>query len=817
MHGYFFKIAYMRIVFTIYSLCLLFSHTLNAQVIQVKNERTAVPIPQVLIYDSLSQHTVLTDLQGKADVSAFKDNSVLFFQHPSYELFSVSRSGLPTTIYLSEKIIQTDQVVISANKWEQELSGIPQDIIAIEETQIAFRNPATAADLLSQSGEIYVQKSQLGGGSPSLRGFAANSVLLVFDGVRMNNAIYRSGNLQNVISIDPLVLEGVEILQGSGAVMYGSDALGGVLDFHSKTPEITSENKILFVPDVMIRYASASQEKTIHGSLQISSKKWASFTSFSYTDFNDLKTGKNKDPDYPEYGRYPFIVGQDNGGHDIIIDSPDYLQEPTGYESQSFMQKVLFVPTPDIELVYSLYHNTTGNIPRFDRLIETDEEGIPVFASWYYGPQRWTMHSLRTTFFNANSMYDRFRVLAAYQHYEESRFDRRFNSPSLRKQQENLDIASLSLDAEKSLPSGINFYYGAEGIRNWVSSDASRRDIFSENTSPTTPRYPDGGSTYSSLAAYLSMTKTVSPQVNLTGGFRYTHIWLDATTLDEDAIILGARNLHLSNGAVNGHLGATWKINQHHHLRGLLSSGFRAPNVDDVGKIFELDGNDLVIPNNELEPEKTRNIELSYRYDRKGLTLESTFFYTYLTNAIVRGLATLNGSDSIFFNDSYRTLYAQVNASAAYIYGASFRGTYQFIDNLAITGTVTYTNGEEKNTREPLRHTTPLFGNITMTWLLKAVKLEAFLDFNGNRFREDIPSSEIDSKPYLYAMHISDNSLDGSPGWYTLNIRGSWQVIPSLAVNAAVENILDRHYRPYSSGISAPGRNITLSLRYRPF
>ncbi len=605
---------------------------------------------------------MLTDIRGIADLSPFRPDQKIFFRHPSFVIQSYRKSAIPSTVYLTELVIHTEQVVISANKWEQEVSDVPQNIVAIEASDIQFRNSPTSADVLAQSGEVYVQKSQLGGGSPSLRGFAANSVLLVFDGVRMNNAIFRSGNLQNVISIDPLALEGVEVLMGSGSVIYGSDALGGVMDFHTIEPGFSSTNKVLLQPSILTRYGSAANEKTIHGSLIAEGKKFSSFTSVSFNDYDDLKTGKTRDDDYPDWGLYPFVVGQDQSGNDIILADEPNIQTPTGYHALSILQKIRYRPSNGLDLQYSFYHNQTGNIPRFDRLIEVDDTNIPVNAEWYYGPQKWTMHSVRAILRQPSSLYDRLRILPSYQRYEESRFDRKFSSTSLRAQIESLDILGVSIDAEKSLWKNTDLYYGVETNVNWVESDAFRKNITDESTTPVTPRYPDEGSTFTNAAAYLSVTHSQNDQITYTGGLRYTHVWLNATTSDSDAAALGSRDVSLSNGAVSGNAGFTWKITPDHQISSLLSTGFRAPNVDDVGKVFELDGNDLVIPNNQLSPEKTYNAEISWRFEKKGLLLETTAFYTHLTDAIVRGRATINGVDSIAYNGDFYNLLSQVNA-----------------------------------------------------------------------------------------------------------------------------------------------------------
>ncbi|WP_084607817.1 TonB-dependent receptor plug domain-containing protein [Prevotella dentasini] len=132
--------------------------------------------------------------------------------------------------------VRLDEVVVSASKWRQNISEQPKRISVITPGESLFQNPQTAADLLELSGQVYVQKSQLGGGSPMIRGFATNRLLYSVDGIRMNTAIFRSGNLQNVISLDPFAMERTEVLFGPGSVIYGSDAMGGVMSFTTKNP-----------------------------------------------------------------------------------------------------------------------------------------------------------------------------------------------------------------------------------------------------------------------------------------------------------------------------------------------------------------------------------------------------------------------------------------------------------------------------------------------------------------------------------------------------------------------------------------------------
>jgi len=128
-------------------------------------------------------------------------------------------------IYLKPKVESLNQIVISASKFEQSKRDIPQTIVSMSAKEIALANPQTSADLLENTGHIYIQKSQLGGGSPMIRGFSTNRLLISVDGVRMNNAIFRGGNLQNIISIDPFAIQSTEVTLGAGSVRSSNEFL----------------------------------------------------------------------------------------------------------------------------------------------------------------------------------------------------------------------------------------------------------------------------------------------------------------------------------------------------------------------------------------------------------------------------------------------------------------------------------------------------------------------------------------------------------------------------------------------------------------
>lgn len=803
----------MKYSFTV--ILLLIVQPIMAQRLKVIDGKTKLPVENVVVIALNADEQTVSNSEGIVDLSWFGTASILSFQHPSYKELTLAKKDLPgNTIHLTERIIKMKDVVISANKWEQDPDEIPQEIISISAKEIAFKNPQTSADLLSQSGEVFMQKSQYGGGSPKLRGFAANSVLIVVDGARMNNGIYRSGNLQNIINIDPNALEGAEVVLGPGSVMYGSDALGGVMDFHVKGPRFTIDNDIDIHGTAFTRYSTAANEKTGHVSLSVGSKKLAWFGSFSYSDFDDLKSGSNRKEGYADFGKKTFLVGHDANGNDIVVANPDPdEQSPSGYGLWSVIQKIGFKATDYLVFNYGFYHSNTSDVPRYDRLLETDENGVPYDAEWYYGPQRWTMHSLKTTITKPTTFFDQAKATVAYQDYEESRMDRGFGDPRLRTRTEEVDVYSLNLDFDKQFGKN-HFFYGAEVLYNDIASSAMRVNQETGEVSNPDSRYPNGGSSYTSYAAYTSYNHHINKQWIISAGLRYSFVELEANYEDDGSLGFPFSSFELSNGALNGSMGLVYKPNEVLKTNVSLASGFRSPNIDDVGKIFDFSDGELQVPNPGLKPEYSYNAEAGFEWEiTDGLEVGISGFYTWLDNAMVRDDFSLNGQDSVVFSGEPSKVVALVNTSEAGIYGYHVEVEAEFSSYLAFQATITNTFGKDRSNSEPLRHTTPLFGRAALIFQKDKLRIEQSMVFNGNRFRNDIPDAEIVDKPVLYAMHDSDPSKDGSPGWAVFNLKGSYQIGKYVNVTGGVENIFNLHYRPYSSGISAPGRNFILAVR----
>ncbi|GAB4242263.1 MAG: TonB-dependent receptor [Ekhidna sp.] len=776
-----------------------------SQTIKVVDATTGKPVSDVFIYHENKDDVSYTDEKGRTDLSDFP-TGLLFLQHPSYHQQSVAYLGSDIFISLREKIMSFNEVVVSANKWEQQEESISQQIMSVNRKTISFQNPQTSADLLANTGQVYVQKSQLGGGSPKIRGFAANSVLLVVDGVRMNNAIFRSGNLQNVINIDANALESSEVIFGPGSVIYGSDALGGVMDFHTIDPKWATTGQSVVKANGLTRFSTAANERTGHLDFALSKQKFTFFHSSSFTAFDDLRAGGWRTGGYKgEFERK--VYAQRIDGEDQLVQNSDVnVQRFTGYNLFNTISKFKYRISDNMDVNYGFYYSTTSDIPRYDNLTETisaTSDSLDA-AEWFYGPQKWMMHHLKLNLYKETTLFDEARLTLAYQDFEESRNDRAFGDDRLRTRTENVAMYSAAIDIDKEFDRS-NLYYGLDFYHNDVTSEAFRRNIETGEIRNTSPRYPDGGSSYTSFAAYASYVRQLTGQVTLNTGLRYNSIWLKAKTEDPNASLIGTDEIDLKNGALNGSLGLAINLNDKSKISYNLSTGFRAPNIDDVGKVFDI-GNSLVVPNPRLKPEYSLSNELAYQRKTDIMLFRAVVFHSRLFDAIVDGPFMLNGQDTVSVDGDDLAVFAKVNAGDAEIFGGSLLFQIELGENWALSHTLSYTGGKDLTNDEPLRHTTPVFGRSAITYQRSKFRTEFSVDFNGNRDRSDIPASEIDRKPYLYTD-------DGSPGWYTLNLKSSYQATEHISINAGVENIMDLHYRPYSSGISAPGRNFILAVR----
>ncbi len=794
----------MRILLIAVSIILFVNH-LNAQTIQVLNSGTGQPVEGVVL---VSDHfSTQTDLNGKASTDRFSDSESILFKHSSFVEVRLTKQKIlkeGKIVWLNENPIKLDEIIVSANRWKQSKTEIPNKINTISKAEVEHYNPQTAADLVGTSDGVYIQKSQMGGGSPMIRGFSANRILLVVDGIRMNNAIYRSGNLQNIISLDANSIENTEIIFGPGSVIYGSDALGGVMSFNTLTPKLSTVQGTDLSGKIMSRFSSANFEKTVHGTFNFGGKKWAALVSSTFTGFDDLRMGAHG---RDEYLRPEYILEDGFDGTDKIIQNKNPLiQKYTYYNQFNILGKIRFRPGDKLEMNIIGNHSQTSDIPRYDRLIVYKNNKLR-YGEWYYGPQVLTIFSGELKYETNFKLFDKIILLTGVQNYVESRYDRNLNNPVRNGRKENLSIFSANLDFGKIIDEKNELFYGAETYFNKINSEGTTLNLLTGETEIIPSRYPDD-SKYGSAAAYISYKFKPGEKIILQAGARYTFTWLNGKFNRED-YNFPFDGFDIKNSATIGNIGAVWHPFPNWQISAIYSTGFRSPNIDDAAKVFDSEPGNVVVPNPDLKPEYAHNIEFDIikNFNQKA-SVSIAAFYTRLKDAMVRRNFTLNGQDSIFYDGILSKVEALVNADAADIYGTTVSFKYLFTGKLRTQNDLTITKGEDSD-GYPVKHAPPLFGSSHLIFESQKLFADMYAIYNGKLDYDELAPSEQE-KPYMYATDENGNPF--SPAWWTLNIKFNYKLNRAVMFGGGVENILDNRYRAYSSGIVSPGLNFIFSL-----
>ncbi len=782
-----------------------------AQRVMVNDAQSGEPLPYVTIFAPESGASTATNEAGEADISVFKGATSIEFHLLGYAPLRLSYFDLERNnfnVQMEAWAVSLNQVVVSASRWRQARREVPGHVMTIRAAEAEWANPQTSADLLGSTGAVYIQKSQLGGGSPMIRGFATNRLLIAVDGVRMNTAIFRSGNLQNIINIDPFSLASTEVFFGPGSVMYGSDAIGGVMSFSTLAPGFTEGKEKEVSGSAAVRHATANGELSTHFGTAIEGRKWAALISMTHNRFGHQRMGRHGPDDYLR----PWYAGRIDG-QDVVLDNPDPLvQRPTGFDMTHLMQKVAFRPSGNWTLRYALHYSTTTSYARYDRLIRT-RNGLPRSAEWNYGPQTWLMNHLQLEHHSEGKLFKELRLHLAHQFFEESRIDRDFGAILRTRREEKVNAWSANLDFLLPLGGKNRLHYGLEAVLNDVNSTGSQEDILTGSSTAGPSRYPQA--TWHSWGAYLTWQHQLGPKLRAQSGLRYSGYGINAS-FNTDFYPLPFSTAELNHAALTGSMGFVlfpsekWTLSLH------AATAYRSPNVDDMGKIFDAEPGAVVVPNPELKAEYAYHLELGAAHILgRYLKVDAAAFYTWLDNALVRRNYTLNGMDSILYDGELSRVQAIQNAASATVYGLQLNAELKLPAGFGFHGNFNFQKGREElddGSSSPARHAAPWFGALHASYRTYFLLLDLNLRFSGGKDFEALPLEER-AKSYLYAL--DENGRPYAPGWYTLNVNTRYQLNEKTSITAGVENILDKRYRPYSSGITAPGRNLVMALRVR--
>lgn len=783
------------------------------QRIQAISSNGAEPVPYAVIVNKNTGVQVMTDEAGIAVIPRNAQLDTLLLRSVGFmDMVIYPGQSLPEQVRMVEDMISLDHAeVVSqgvASAETSALSSVSRAVSQMPKPVAQLEVPQTAAELLWSTGSVLVQQSQQGGGSPILRGFEANRVLLVVDGVRMNNAIYRSGHLQNAITVDPNILERTDVLLGPNSILFGSDAMGGVIHYHTRSPRVGQDGVRLRASTA---YRSPNQSAMVHGDVEYSGRNWASLTSFSHAQYGDLRMGTWRRHGDADWGLDSvYVVSEGEVDTAVANDDPD-VQVGSGYDQTDLLQKFRMQTSGGIWDV-NLQWSTSSDIQRYDMSFET-KDGAPKWAEWNYGPQRRSMASVR--YGSSLQRWDiAWNSTVAVQSIEESRIKRQFGSDWRETQTENVQVWSAYSTLSKRFYNGLNATAGVNLGWDDVQSRAQLMNIQTEATADADTRYPNGGSAMRTLAGFANIHKRWRNH-RLTSGLRWSHSLLAAEFEPGMNYVLPFEQVEMQNSALTGGISDRWMSpSRVWSLSTGFSTGFRHPNVDDMGKVREKGGY-VLIPNAQLRPEYLYSVEQSVNWDwqaRQILNITFSGFGSRLNDAIVPQLAELDGQSFFFIDGDSARVQTNVNASHALIGGLRCEVQAKLTKQWGFQAAVNWTVGDQyipngdagELDKLPMSHIPPLFGRVATDVEGRWWTMEWYALFSGAK-----PASKFGP----YATDNLDLMLqDGAPSWWTLNAEFSAKLHEKLEFRVGARNMLNMHYRVFASGISAAGRGLYTSL-----
>jgi hemoglobin/transferrin/lactoferrin receptor protein len=805
-------------------------------------DQDGFPLPSVSIYKN-EELIGLSGIDGRSSTISVSPGDTLRFVYlghatSRYVLDRTSKDiSTPVRIVLTPAANQLSTVSVIGRR-DELAREMPYFVETVSAREIELLQSNNSADALADLSGVYVQKSQFGGGSPVVRGFEANRVLLVVDGVRMNNAIYRTGHLQNAITVDVNALSRMELIYGPGSLAYGSDALGGVIHFRTRTPDFR-QSQAGWKIGGQLGYVSAANGKRGGVQLEYGNTDFASYTQLSYNDFGDLRAGRQRPDRFPDFGKRPFYLERIAGRDSLLQNDDPNVQVGTAYRQLDVLQKFRFRLQDQLELKLNVQLSTSSNVPRYDNLSELSG-GELRWAEWNYGPQNRLLASLRLDDRRGRSaLFDLSSLILSQQVVEEDRITRRSGRSEREINEEDVYSSNLQWDFTKSFGPGRRLNYGFDARYDRVVSKASVFDV-DRNIElvdpPIATRYPSGGSSLAAAGLYVDYKHELSARLTAQAGLRLNRQWLAATFGANNPVQWPQQYLDGIKNAAGAVTAAASLRYAHggHRLRLLFAQGFRSPNVDDFAKFRENNGF-IQVPNPELGSERSNSLELGYDREIDGWRIWATGYHTWLNNAIVRDAFSLPDGRDFFisFGDTLR-VQANVNAKSARIYGMDFGVEKLFKSGLLLATDLHWLRGVRTERTAagdllnlPQDHIPPAYGAASLgytneKWTLR-LRLrfqlaKAVEDYAVTSFTEREDGVELDREGSSDNLELTprdpqSGAFTGTYAWSTWNFNLSRKISQKVSLHAGVENIFDVHYRTFASGVSAPGRNFLISLR----
>jgi len=641
-----------------------------------------------------------------------------------------------------------NELVISAQRSQKYRFGTPEAIAIQHDKTICQRQDRTTPEALSMVPGVFVQKTNHGGGSPFIRGLTGNQTLLLIDGIRLSNATFRYGPNQYFNTLDVFSLQNIEVLRGSGSVQYGSDALGGVIQAFSR--DVDFEEKFRWGGDVLLRGATQNMEQSMRVGLNAATTKAAFTGGLSWRNFGDL-------------------AGGDTTGK----------QSPTGYREMDFDLKAKFAVLPAMTLTVAHQNVNQDNVPVYHKV------QLENFAENKFDPQHRDLTYARLEHKLENNFWKSYRLTASLHQTEEGRMSRKNGSETMRT--ENDKVRSLGFSGEVSTASNSAWSAtsGIDVYHDLVNS--TRTEKTNGMVTGIRGLYPDG-STMTSFAAFTLHELNLNRWL-FTAGARWNTFVINV----EDEAIGTAQ---LTPSALVGNAAVLYKLGGRSNVFTSINTGFRAPNIDDLGTLGIVDFR-FETPNYNLKPEHSVQVQLGYQWLSEKLSAEAYVYRNELRDLITRvkmDTQTMQGYP----------VYQKENVEEGTVQGFETSVEYRFLPRWHVQGSLTYTYGQNITKNEPMRRIPPVFGRLALQYTAGAWFVSTEWVAAGDQ--ERLAQGDIDDN------RIPDR---GTPGWNVVNLYGGYQW-RMLRIQLNTLNLFHTDYRTHGSGVNGIGRSafVTLGLEW---
>jgi outer membrane cobalamin receptor len=669
----------------------------------------------------------------------------LFLVNPVF-----SQNNSPSTEPDSLMSLDLNEVIFTGKKMKSNVFNAAESISILNSKSLSLNSQRNTPELLNEAPGVFIQKTNHGGGSAFLRGLTGNQVLYLIDGIRINNAITRYGPNQYLNTIDRFSLERMEVVRGSGSVLFGSDAIGGVINMLSINPEIKQQKA--FSGKISSRIGSNHLEESLNGRISYKNKESWLTSGITTRSFGDLIGGKNTK-----------------------------LQHPSGYDEFCYDIKTNIQMNKRHTVQGLLQHVHQKDVPVYHKYI------LENFALNKMDPQKRSLAYLSYTYNSEGGFIQNIKFTPNFQQVLESRWSKKNNSNLTTIENDTVEIFGVLTELNTFKKIGGWKWTGSHGFDLYHDKVNSNRIQMSDNNAPIFKRglYPDDATQLS--YAFFTNHHMEKNKFQVTLGNRIQFLSLQIP-------IEKGRIINIQPKAWVGNLYVSQALLPKLKLIYGLNTGFRAPNIDDLGSLGIVDFR-YEIPNYDLKPEKSAQIQIGYKWNGPKFNWETYTYYNRLKDIVVRNK---KGNDII---DGY-PVYIKENSENGYIMGVETNFQYILGKSLQMIGSLTYTYGQNTSKKEPFRRIPPLFGYVNLQYQKEKYWARLFFQLAGKQQR-------------LAAGDISDNRIGplGTPGWSVINLSNGFN-FKKIDINITLQNVLDKDYKFHGSGINSVGRSLIFGFSW---